>query len=54
MRDDFRLPLWVQSILIRSQWLQAIYYRFRCPGGGRWVKDCIAAGDCGCDNNRTG
>lgn len=33
------------------QWyLGKVYYRFWCPGGDGRVRDCIAKGDCGCDN----
>lgn len=27
-------------------------YDHVCPGDGKWVRDCIASGECGCDNNQ--
>lgn len=37
-------------------WPSAILYRFRCPspiGGLTKPRDCIAAGNCGCDNDKS-
>lgn len=29
-----------------------VYYRIWCPGGNQRVRDCIAAGECGCNNRK--
>lgn len=44
------MPMWLQGIFLRSDRLQAILYRFICPGGNGRVSKCIACGECGCDN----
>ncbi len=47
------LPLWMQSILIRSNWLQTLLYRYRCPYpvlADRSARACCEAECCGCDN----
>lgn len=33
-----------------KDWLESLYYRWRCPGGGASVRSCIGRGECGCDN----
>lgn len=44
----------LRSMMLRMplpQWfLYRVYYRFYCPGGGVRVRDCVAAGECGCNN----
>jgi len=36
---------------IRGYWaLAGLILRYRCPGGDGWARDCIKAGNCGCDN----
>lgn len=39
-------------LLIRREWwwLQGLYWRWQCPGGAKSVRQCIADGECGCDN----
>lgn len=49
------MPLWVQGLLLRYEWLYRIVFRYRCPypvienGSAR---ACYKAGKCGCDNAR--
>lgn len=45
------MPLWLQSIFLRSTFLQSLLFRVVCPGdGSKWVRDCVKSGECGCDN----
>lgn len=43
---------WCVSRPFQGWWLAKIYYRIWCPGGNQRVRDCIAAGECGCNNRK--
>lgn len=45
------VPLWLFKTYTFQLFLAHVYFRFVCPGDGRRVRDCIASGDCGCNNN---
>lgn len=38
------------AIQHRIDRLVALIYRRYCPGSGNLARDCIAAGNCGCNN----
>lgn len=47
------LPRWLQGILIRSQLLQRLFFRYYCPYPileDRSARACVEAGKCGCNN----
>lgn len=43
-------PLWFLLSRPYQAFLYHVYFRFRCPGDGSRVRDCIASGNCGCNN----
>lgn len=49
------MPRWLQSVFFRSQLLQRILYRYRCPYpviDDKSARACVESGNCGCDNQR--
>lgn len=49
------MPLWLQGLLLRYDWLYRTVYRYRCPYPVRGItsaRGCYRAGVCGCDNAR--
>jgi len=47
------MPLWLQGLLLRHNWLFRIVYRYRCPypiDGATMARECFKRGYCGCDN----
>lgn len=47
------MPLWLQSLLLKYDWLYRAVYRYRCPYPVRGVttaRQCFNAGCCGCNN----
>ena len=43
-------PLWIVLSNPFQRFLSRVYYQTWCPGRDLLVRDCIARGECGCDN----
>lgn len=46
-------PYWLQSLMVRYEWIQRIVFRYRCPypiDGANSARACFKAGHCGCSN----
>lgn len=48
------VPFWIFKSYWFQMFLAKVYFRYYCPGGDGLVRDCIASGKCGCDNDRRG
>lgn len=42
---------WCLSWPFQAWWLGRVYFNVWCPADNRTVRDCIASGECGCNNN---
>lgn len=45
------MPLWFLRSKIGQAFLYHVYYRYVCPSNSStWARDCVRAGQCGCNN----